>query len=568
VLFRGGPFRLPTDAAPSGNPRKKGEQSMRTKKLLAFVSLSAALTVAGCAGSSSSQTQSSTDQTQGNTSANNTEDSAADNTDGSTETSADSTQADGKIEGGSIVVGIQQDFDTLDPHLVESAGTREVLFNIYEGLVKPDSDGNLVGAVAESYDVSADGTEYTFHLREGVKFHNGDTVTAEDVKYSLDRAAGKLDEGVQMSNLDAIDRVEIEDESTVNVYLTTGDTEFIAYMTAAIIPEGYDDLANNPVGTGPFKFVSYTAQDNLVMEKNTDYYGDQAYLDEVTFKIIADADSSVLLALQSGIIDIYPYLTADQADQLTDDYNIEVGTTNLVQALFLNNDVEPFDNELVRQALCYLIDPQEIIDMVGGGYGSIIGSGVFPGFGKYYDADLENAYTRDVEKAKELLTEAGYPDGFSMTISVPSNYQYHMDTAQVIVEQLKEGGIDAEIDPVEWGTWVSDIYVGREYQSTIVGLDAVLAPKALLGRYDSESSKNFVNFSNEEYDEAIRAAIASTDDDEKVELYTKCQELLSEHAASVYLQDPASLVAVSKKLAGYTFYPLYVQDMAKIYFVE
>lgn len=537
---------------------------MRTKKLLAFVSLSAVLAVAGCAGTSSDNTQSSSDSANAGTEGTaGTE--GADSTDGT----ADSTDNNQDSAGGSIVVGIQQDLDTLDPHLVEAAGTREVLFNIFEGLVKPDSEGNLVGAVAESYEISDDGTEYTFHLRDGVKFHNGDEVTAEDVKYSLDRAAGKLEDGdVLMSELEAIDRVEIEDENTVNVYLTEGDTEFIAYMTVAIIPDDYDNQASAPVGTGPFRFVSYTAQDNLVMEKNVDYYGTQAYLDQVTFKIIADADSSVLLALQSGSIDIYPYLTADQAAQLTDNYNIEVGTTNLVQALFLNNAVEPFDNELVRQALCYLVDPQEIIEMVGGGYGSEIGSGVFPAFGKYFDEDLVGSYERDVEKAKELLADAGYPDGFSMSITVPSNYQYHMDTAQVIIEELKEGGIEATIEPVEWATWVSDVYVGRQYQSTIIGLDADLAPKDLLGRYDSESTKNFVNFSNADYDEAIRAAIASTDDDEKVAFYTTCQELLSEHAASVFIQDPASLVAVSKKLAGYTFYPLYVQDMSKVYFAE
>ncbi len=533
---------------------------MRAQKLLAFVSLSALLAVTGCSGASSGSGQESSSGSNAGTTS-----GSMDSTAGSSGTSGN----EGLREGGSIVVGIQQDLDTLDPHVAESAGTREVLFNIFEGLVKPDSEGNLVGAVAESYEVSADGTEYTFHLREGIKFHNGDEVTAEDVKYSLDRASGNLEEGTAlMPDLEAIDRVEIGDENTIHVYLAEGDTEFIAYMTAAIIPAGYDASASAPIGTGPFQFVSYTPQDSLIIEKNTEYYGAQAYLDQVTFKIIADADSSVLLALQSGSIDIYPYLTADQASQLTDYYTIEVGSTNLVQALFLNNAVEPFDNELVRQALCYLVDPQEIIDMVGGGYGHVIGSGVFPAFETYYDGELENAYQRDVEKAKELLTEAGYPDGFTMTISVPSNYQYHMDTAQVIVEQLKAGGVEASIEPVEWATWVSDIYVGREYQSTIVGLDADLAPSDLLGRYDSESSKNFINFSNADYDQAVRAAIASTDVEEKVSYYTTCQELLSQHAASVFIQDAASLVAVSKKLAGYTFYPLYVQDMSKIYFVE
>ena len=523
---------------------------MRTKRLLAFVTITAAVMASGCSNSSSSGLESTGSDT------------------------ASSVNSTGSVsepaEGGKVVVGVQQDIDTLDPHKVEAAGTREILFNIFEGLVKPNSQGEMVGAVAESYSVSPDGTVYTFRLRDGVKFHNGEDVTADDVKYSLDRAAGLLHEGDEplVSELAAVKSVEIKDADTVDVTLKEGDTEFIAYMTAAIIPDDYDKQAEAPVGTGPFKFESYTAQDSLVMTKNTEYYGKQAYLDEVTFKIIADADSSVILALQNETIDIYPYLVSDQADQIKDKYNIEVGTTNLVQALFLNNAVEPFDNELVRQALCYLVDPNEIIDMVGGGYGNIIGSGVFPGFGKYYDSELEEAYKTDVAKAKELLKEAGYENGLSFTITVPSNYQFHMDTAQVIVEALKAGGVEAKIEPIEWATWISDVYIGRNYQSTIVGLDAALAPKALLGRYDSESSKNFVNFSDKEYDETIRKAAASTDDAEKVALYKRCQEILSEHAASVYIQDPASLVAVNKKLAGYTFYPLYVQDMSTIYYVK
>ena len=127
---------------------------------------------------------------------------------------------------------------------------------------------------------------------------------------------------------------------------------------------------------------------------------------------------------------------------------------NLVQALYLNNAEKPFDDVRVRQALCYAIDRQQILDLAFDGYGTLLGSSMYPAFSKYFDDELTNYYTYNTEKAKELLTEAGYPNGFDMTITVPSNYQSHMDTAQVIVEQLKAVGINAAIQPVTWESWV------------------------------------------------------------------------------------------------------------------
>lgn len=467
-----------------------------------------------------------------------------------------------------IVVGIQQDFDSLDPHIAEAAGTSEVLFNIFEGLVKPDSEGNLVPAVASEYKIAEDGKTYTFVLREDVLFHNGEPVTVEDIKYSIDRSAGKLEGQTQplLSAYSGIESVNIIDSSTIEINLYEADTELIGYLTAAIIPTGYEDSATKPIGTGPFKFVSYTPQQSLIVEANEDYWIEGVpYLDKVEFKIVANTDSA-MMELKAKTIDVYPYLTIDQANELANDYDILIGTTNLVQALFLNNKLAPFDNVMVRQALSYAIDSQVIIDMVAGGNGTEIGSNMFPAFGKYFIEELTDVYNPDITKAKELLLEAGYPDGFDMTITVPSNYQFHVDTTQVIVEQLKNVGINAKIELVEWSTWLNDVYIGRNYQSTVIGLDAELAPKALLKRYGSTASDNFVNFSNAEYDTVLESAIASISDEEKINYYARLQEILTEEAASVYIQDPALLVAVNKDLKGYTFYPVYVQDMSKLYF--
>lgn len=477
------------------------------------------------------------------------------------------TQAEPK-KGGSVVVGIQQDLDSLDPHLAAAAGTSEVLFNIFEGLVKPDKDGNLVPAIASEYKISDDGMTYTFTLRDGVTFHNGEPVTIDDVIYSVNRCAGRLEgqEAPLVSAYSVISGVNRVDDKTVELVLSSADTELIGYLTAAIIPADYDKQAEAPIGTGPFRFVSYSPQHAFIIEAYDGYWQEGLpYLDKVEFRIVANTDSA-MLELKGGSIDLYPYLTSDQARELSGQMEVLVGTSNLVQALFLNNAEAPFDKLEVRQALSYLVNPQEIMDMVADGYGTEIGSNMFPAFGKYYLESTKDMYEPNVEKAKELLAQAGYADGFEMTITVPSNYQFHVDTAQVIVEELKQANITAKINLVEWETWISETYKGRQYQSTIVGLDADLAPKDLLDRYHSEARNNFVNFLNEEYDRVLEEAIASTDDAEKVEKYQRLQQILAEQAASVYIQDPAKLVAINPALGGFEFYPVYVLDMAGVYF--
>lgn len=476
------------------------------------------------------------------------------------------------VYGGEVVVGISQDLDSLDPHKAVAAGTKEVLFNVFEGLVKPDKDGNLVGAVAKDYEISPDGKVYTFYLREGVKFHNGNLVTADDIVYSLERSAGLLKTAdpsvVVESALTNIAAVKKVDETTVEVDLETADTELIGYLTCAIIPKDYDKQDTAPIGTGPFKFVSYSPLESFVVEKNEDYYlSGEPYLDKVTFKIIPDADSAIVQVL-AGSVDIFSYLTEAQAEQLQDKVNILEGNMNLVQALFLNNKVKPFDDERVRQALNYAVDKQGILDLVAGGKGTIIGSNMFAGFTKYFEEGLDELYPHDVNKAKELLKEAGYENGFTFTITVPSNYQFHVDTAQVIVEQLKQAGITAQIKQVEWASWLSDVYVGRNYEATIIGLDAKLAGRDVLERYALDAGNNFLNYSNADYDTILKDAIAAVNDEEKIKDYKKLQTILAQDAAAVYIQDPALLVAVNKKLSGYTFYPVYVQDMSKVYFTE
>ena len=303
-----------------------------------------------------------------------------------------------------------------------------------------------------------------------------------------------------------------------------------------------------------------------MLEKNADYYGTPAQVDKVTYQIYED-ETARTAALDAGSIDICAHLSVDNIKGLSDQYNVLEGTMNLVQALYLNNKFEPFSNEKVRQALSYAVDVQSILDLTEDGHGTKVGSAMYPAFTKYFDASLSDTYTHDVEKAKELLKEAGYENGFEFTIKVPSNYTPHVKTAEVLVEQLAAAGVTAKIQQVDWSTWLSDVYSDRDYEATVVGFDAAtLTASAMLQRYTSTSDKNMFNYSNAEFDKVYAQADAATDDAEATKLYKQCEKILADTAANVYIQDLAEFVAIKKDLDGYNFYPMYVMDMSTVHY--
>ena len=465
----------------------------------------------------------------------------------------------------SIVVGIAQDLDSsLDPYTITAAGTREVLFNVFEGLIKVDSSGNFNPAVAETYTVSDDQLTYTFTLRSGVKFHNGDTVTIDDVIYSYNTCAAKTEDAALSAALSNA-KISAVSDNVAEIRLTKADPNFISYLAyVTIAPDDYTEQATKPVGTGPFKFTSRSVQENVILDRNDDYYGEKAYLKRVTYRVFEDT-SAMITALDAGTIDLCAHLSVDQIAGLPKDYTVLEGTMNLVQALYLNNANAPFDNEKVRQALCYAIDIQEIMDLTEDGHGTKVGSAMYPSFTKYFDPALADTYSYNPEKAKELLKEAGYPNGFSFSITVPSNYTPHVNTAEVIVDQLSRVGIKAKLEPVEWATWLSDVYGDRNYESTVVGFDAsTLTAAAMLARYQSTASNNMFNYSNADFDKTYQEAAACTDDAEATGLYKQCLKILADTAANVYLQDLAEFVVIRSSLTGYEFYPMYIMDMSTI----
>lgn len=465
----------------------------------------------------------------------------------------------------SIVVAIPQDFDSLDPHIAQASGTEEVMFNVFIGLIMPSPAGEMLPALAESWEYNEDSSQITFYLREGVTFHDGSEFSAADVKYTYDRVLGNIAEdqsALRSVFIDVIESVEILDDYTVRFNLYGSNATLLSVMYFAIIPEGSGpSQATNPVGAGPFKFVDYTPGVGINLAKFEDYYEPGLpKLDSVEVKIYADMNAGVL-ALSNGEIQ-YMQIVYDMVPQIPEEsFVIEQNPMNTVQLMGLNNDFEPFKDKRVREALNYAIDKQEIIAVVAPGAPEV-DSNFSPVMPFWYE-DLKDYYSPDLEKAKDLLAQAGYSD-LKFTVRVPGEYPQHVNAAQVIEQQLKKIGVTMKIEVVDWNTWLEEVYGGRKHDATIIGLTGKMDPDTILKRFKSDYSRNFINFNNARYDELITLGAREPDTSIRVDIYKEAQRILTEEAASVFIMDPIEYVAIDKDLKGYAHYPMYFIDMKNL----
>lgn len=463
--------------------------------------------------------------------------------------------------------------DSLDPWLSSASDTEAIFHNVFEGLCLYDEGGELIPGLAESWEVSDDGRVYTFHLRQDVSFHNGKAMTAADVLYSYNSLTGLGGEEPLTSKFNMIEKLETPDDYTFKVTLSQPSASFIYLTTVAILPQGYTEQSVSPVGTGPFKFVEYTPSQRIVFEKNEDYYDNEsgdlpsrmAKIDRVEIYIMTDT-AAVVSALQSGQLDIATMLNGDDTAVLESEFDIYHSAQNMAVGLFMNNGKAPFDDLRVRQAICYAVNRDDIIAGAFDGYATKIYSNFSPIMASSYNSEVEGAYEFDADEAKRLLAEAGYENGFSVTLTVPANYQQLVDSAQIIAGQLADVNINVSIETVEWATWIDRVYSQGEYEMTIVGLSGKLDPDAILGRFETGYSKNFYNFSNEEYDGLMQGARIEQDENTRVENYKRCQQILTDEAVAAFLVDPHLFVACRKDLKGFTFYPVTFYDFSKLYF--
>ena len=479
------------------------------------------------------------------------------------ETAAPSAAA----EKNELVMALAVDPDGLDPQRTTAASTFQITNNIYEPLLTVTDQGELTGALADSWEVSEDGLTLTFTLRENAQFSNGNPCDAEAVIASFQRL--KAEDSPRAADYANIVSMEAADERTVVFTTETLDVAALssfAYPWAAIVDVTVaDTLTNQPVGTGPYTLNQWIPQQSLSLIRNETYPG-TVNIDNIEFRMMPDAASQIS-AFQNGELDIIS-VSGDQvaAFENNPDYNVIQAPANSLQLMAMNLDNEALADVRVRQAINYAVDKDALIETVWWGYGQKIGSH-YPTVLKEY-VDHSEDYTYDPDRARELLNEAGYGDGLTLQMYLPQNYTAYVNAGQVIADQLEQVGIHCEITIVEWATWLSDVYTNRQYDLTVVGHTGRLDPYVLLARYDSQSGENYFNYSNPEVDQLLSDYQSEQDEAVRTQIVQQIQAILAEEVPALYIQDPISLYVTQSDVEGFTTYPIDIYEMKNVRFVQ
>ncbi|MEO0693202.1 MAG: ABC transporter substrate-binding protein, partial [Pseudomonadota bacterium] len=430
-------------------------------------------------------------------------------------------------------IGMQLEPPNLDPTGGAAAAIDEVVYaNVFEGLTRYQADGSIAPALADSWEISEDGLEYTFTLRAGVTFHDGTAFTAEDVKFSLDRARAEDSTNAQKALFAGIAEVEVVDDTTVTVTLSAPNGAFLtnlAWGDAVIVaPESVETLATNPVGTGPFKFSEWVQGDRVELEVNPDYWGEAPALTAATFKFISDP-TAAFAAMMAGDIDAFPgYPAPETLAQFEADprFKLLIGSTEGETILSTNNQSEALSDVRVRKALAHAINRQEIIDGAMFGYGTPIGTHFAPHNPDYVDLTAQSAY--DPELAKSLLAEAGYGDGLTLTLKLPPP-SYARRGGEIIAAQLRQVGIETEISNLEWAQWLEQVFRGKDFDLTIVSHTEPMDIN-IYARPDY-----YFQYDNPDFQEVMAELDIATDPSERSELLKMAQQMIADDYVNGYL---------------------------------
>lgn len=466
-----------------------------------------------------------------------------------------------------VRMNLSSEPDSFFPWKSSAADTKAILFNIYEGLMTFDSRGAIKLCLAKNVAVDKTGLEYTFTIRDDVYFHNGKKLTGEDVLYTYENLAGLNGNTPKSDEMQIIKNAYLKDEHTFIVELKSPSASFLTFAIQPILQKGYDDNENLPVGTGPYKFASYEIHQKITLEKNENYWNTQreGKIKTIELYVISD-EASCISAIQSDQLDIAQMLMSGNAKTLSNKFNLVMYPQNMVQIFAMNNAIEPFNNPKVRKAICLAINRDEIISGAMDNAGTPLYSNFSPILNVFYNDKLTQVNQFNIEKAKELLKEAGYEKGFDLTITVPSNYAVHVDTAQIIAGQLEKINIRCKINGIEWTTWLSDVYSNRKYETTVIAFGGKLEPNDILKRYVSTYKRNFVGFKNEQFDDYFTQALTELNEAKRIELYKECQRILAEECPCAFICDPNNTLLIKKNLKGFTYYPISFYDFSSLYF--
>lgn len=470
--------------------------------------------------------------------------------------------------GAELIVAVSTEPPSLDPTTNAAAVIRLLLQgNLYETLVSLNENGEFQPLLAKSWEISEDGRIYTFHLREEVAFHDGTICDAQAVRKSFLRAKDPSRGHVHPEYFKPLARIEILDPLTVQFVLEEPDASFLALLAlgdSVIVPDR-DDLGTNPVGTGPFRYARWDPGYQLRLIRHEKYW-DQAKpkLEAVIFRFISDPTAQ-LAALRAGDVDVVVEVTPEIAQALAKNKGVQIlsAPQDLVQVMAINKTRPPFADLRVRQALALAIDRGELIRLVALGYASPVGSHLAPAT-PYY-ADMTWVYTHDLERAKTLLAEAGYPQGFSATLTLPANYSFHVRTGEVLAAQLARIGIVLNLELVDWPIWLERVYGQGDFELTVIGHVGRLDPALTLAFYGPARPDYYFRrgWENPELNELLHLGATIADPKIRQSIYTVAQYLIAKEVVNVFLQAPHRLVACRAGVSGLRLTPLYALPLAE-----
>ncbi|GAE26742.1 dipeptide-binding ABC transporter [Halalkalibacter wakoensis JCM 9140] len=498
------------------------------------------------------------------------------------ESSTDDAATDTPTGNKVVVVGLEAEPTSLDAHQLSDYNSSRAAMELYDQLVEfKDESTDIVPGLAEKWDVSDDGLKYTFYLREDVTFHDGTPFNAEAVKFSIDRQIDSdhpFHDTGQFAYADytfgPVESVEVDDEFTVTFTLNEAYAPFLSNMamhaasivSPTAVEEHGADFTKNPVGTGPFKFVSWNPGVEVVLEANPDHFEGAPNVDQIIFKPITEPQTR-LAELEAGNMDLIVNVPPDDLARLEADDSLQIIEQAGMHVWWtsFNTQREPFNDVKIRQAINYAINKEAIVDGILQGTGEVANSPVPPVVWGH-NPNVSN-YEYNPEKAIELLEEAGYPDGFELTYWVPesgSGMQQPQAMAAAIQSDLSKVGIDVTIQTLEWGTYLDKVFVPVEendmdmHQMSWIGDngDPDNFLYALLGGEQWPTAGfNSSYYENAEVDELLKEARITKDKGERTEMYEKAQELIMEDAPWVIIDHEMQIVATSKRLQNFKLHP-------------
>ena len=459
-----------------------------------------------------------------------------------------------------IVIGESVDIVSLDPIEITDNYSAKALWTIHDNLIKLNENTELVPWLAESYE-EVTPTEYLFHIRKGVKFHNGEELKASDVKFSLDRVRTSAK---QAYLLEKVSDISVVDDYTVKmtlsevyapILLNLSESQ-VVILNEKAVKEGGDKYAQNPVGTGPMKFDSWKPNDYLKMTRNEEYWAYKPAASSITIKVIPEA-SSRTIALETGEVDFISPVPPVDIERVSNMEKIKADkmVSSRLAYICINMKKSPFDNVKVRQALSYLTDKETIIDAVLEG-NAIPAESPLPTIGTMYNKNVEGMYPYDAEKGKALMAEAGFPQGFSCEVAVSSEDNSRI--AQVLQSTWSAANVTLDINMMEFGAMLSYLNTGAHDMVIMAWSQGNTNPdKTLTNNFHSAmvgASGNRSFLESKEVDGWIEGARRTTDTAEQKALYDQVQQYVMDNAIWIPLYQSVVCTAYNSKAEGIIWY--------------